>query len=395
MRRKQSILSKIYWNVIEPFIESLSSLFERLPATPWGYGTFEAKDLLSDVHTQPFAEFLKANVPAEFAHLYHQTHSATVVVIHENQEVKWLESEIGRLLAHGEHLVFKFEQQREALAQENQYSPHQKRRPKTELERKQHKLEALKNLSTWISCGLSVLTFLGLCDLFELDVFQLSENPTLAAIFTLSAMSVSIGAKSQIAVFSERRFLAHARGSRLYPVFSLALISSLGVLFVAETGFALPGLLTIVNNSLDAGAGNAIAGIGAMLGAGLFSATNLGLGVALGWEEAELSLWIEMKEEELENSSGFLPPLTTEQLIDLMSLEIANHNAQIERLELQLARARWRFNRAYRRAQIETKRFNSRARRITRRYRQLMDAQNPPEALDTRTLPLIEMNNGK
>lgn len=396
MKRKQTFLSKLYWRMIEPFIEFLSALLERLPATPWGYGTFKAENLFDDVHTRPFAEFLEAYYPAEFSRWYHQVHSATAIVNNENENVKWLEGEIERLLDRGEQLTSEFEQMREGLFEEGSYSPFKRRHPKTELERRQHKLDSLTNLSTWLSCGLSVLVFLGLCELFELDVFRLGENPVIAAIFALSAMSVSIGVKSQIAVFSEQRFLAHARNSKLYSVFSRALVSSLGVLFVAETGFALPGLLTIFNSSLGGETGNAIAAVGAMLGAGLFSATNLGLGVALGWEEAALTLWTEMKEEEIRNGVGSLGSLTTEELIDVTRLQISNSNAQIERLELQLDRAQWRFNRAYRRARIETKRFNARARRITRQYRHLVGVeQGTGAATGLSALPLIEMNNGK
>jgi hypothetical protein len=395
MKRTQSIFHAIYVNVFEPTVEAFSSLFERLPATPWGYGTFSAKDLLNDPHTRPYAEFLRSRYPAEFVSWFHQVYSATVVANNENEEVHWFEAEIERHHSIGDRLASEFEQKRTILFQEGKLSSGQKGHTRTELDRRTQKLTSLENLSTWISCGLSVLIFLGLCDLFELDVLQLGENPIVGAMFALAAMSVSIGAKSQVAVFAERRFLAHARGSHLYVVFSRALIAALCVLFLAETGFAVPGLLTIFNNALEAGAGTVIAAIGAILGAGLFSATNLGLGLALGWEEAELSLWIEMKEEDIKNDASALRPLTAAEMVDILRLEIATNEKHIERLELRLERAKWRFNRAFHRARIEAKRFNRRARRITRQHRRLQGHGAGPGVSYPETLPLIEIDNGR
>lgn len=395
MKLKKSFASRVYDRVFEPVGEFFSSLFERLPATPWGYGTFKAEDLLSDPHTRPYAEFLRSHFPAEFAAWYHQVYSATVVVNSENQEIQWLEGEIERRSHFGESLAFDVEQKRTVFFEEGKLISGKKWHPQTELERRQHKLKALTNLSTWISCGLSVLIFLGLCDLFELDVLRLGENPIVAAVFALAAMSVSIGAKSQIAVFAEQRFLAYAKDSRLYVVFSRALVISLSVLFIAETGFAVPGVLTIFNNALEPGTGTVIASIGAVLGAGLFSATNLGLGLALGWEEAAFTLWIEMKEDEMRRASFELPPLTSGEVIDVLRLEMAQNTTEIERLEIRLQRAKWRFNRAFRRARVETKRFNRRARRITRQHQALLRHGNMQGTTDGASLPLIEMNHNR
>jgi hypothetical protein len=374
--------------VLHPIWDGLGMLFRlSSPSTPWGFFTFHAPDLFSEVHTAMVAELARAGAPMILQHWFHVVYDATCSARQARERFEALDEETPELL----------ERQARAQARVAQLNEERKEVESGESQgwqvswkREVESVRTKETFWTFLSAGLSFMVFLGILEYLQIDINDLSGRQAfLVAIAGFASICLTLSVKVGINLWVK----AQHNGATAQTVVNYRWSASpeslwarlrrgdpvvvMSVLFLLlETLFAGPGMIAALPMGLRQ---NLFWQLSAYISGGLFALANLNLAWATAYEELRLEEERRLNPDGVSRSEEFTVTVDRTVEVRRMFLGALEEAAIVAKVladhEQKLKRARVKARVEWNRARTEYRVFYRQFRRWFFRHRRALNPE--------------------